>query len=114
MSTAEPISMDNKDGTKPKKSKSRTSKSVPSKRKERAKKEIPKKSYKLTIRKLPTQEYNLETFQTCLDRVVGLLDIKPEHVDVLHFMEGKLRFELVLLHNRFLMQHVLTVVRGDP
>lgn len=57
-------------------------------------KEEVRKSYKLIIRKLPSAQYDINAFTTCLKQVLQSLSIKDEEVDVLHYMPGKLRYNM--------------------
>lgn len=51
-----------------------------------------KKSYKVVIRNLPYNDFNEEKFRKCLEKFINSLNISPECVQFLHFMEGKLRY----------------------
>jgi hypothetical protein len=50
-----------------------------------------KKVYKIGIRELPSKGFSEENFKECLKVFLEALLVNPESVDVLHFMEGKLR-----------------------
>ena len=75
--------------------KTKSGKSASSRKKDKQKTEVTKKSYKVVIRRLPTKDFSIDTFRSCLDRVLAILQIPPDTVEILHFMEGKLRYVTV-------------------
>lgn len=84
-----------KDKEKSKKSKGSSSSSgSKSKKKDKEAKKEEIKVYKIEIRKLPTNNFNEDNFKGCLSTALSLLAIKEEDVSVLHFMTGKIRFDV--------------------
>lgn len=50
-----------------------------------------KKVYKIAIRELPSNGFTEDNFKECLKCFIEALQISPDSIDHLHFMEGKLR-----------------------